>query len=66
MKLSTSLSKIKKIVGWIVIDEKQLVKLKLGRKEEPKEILFNAMLPSVFQPQIKKVLMEYKCFCMEL
>ncbi len=31
----------------------------MGSKKEPKEILINAIL-SVFQTQIKKVLMEYK------
>jgi hypothetical protein len=49
MRLSTSLSKIKKIVGWIVIVEEQLVKLSLGSKAEPKEVLINAILPSTFQ-----------------
>jgi hypothetical protein len=39
--------------------EEQLVKLNLGSKEEPKEVLINAILPSVFQAQIKKVLVEY-------
>ncbi len=31
----------------------------MGSKEEPKEVLINAILPYVFQAQIKKVLMEY-------
>ncbi len=39
--------------------EEQLIKLNLGSDEEPKEVLINAILPSVFQAQIKKVLMEY-------
>ncbi len=39
--------------------EGQLVKLNLGSKEEPKEVLINTILPSVFQAQIKKVLVEY-------
>ncbi len=51
--------KDKKIIGWIVIAEKQLVKLNLGSKKKPKEVLINAILPKVFQTQIKKVLMEY-------
>jgi hypothetical protein len=38
--------------------EEQLIKLNLGNKEEPNEVLINVMLPSVFQAQIKKVLME--------
>jgi hypothetical protein len=42
-----------------VIAEKQLVKLNLGSKKKAKEVLINAILPSVFQAQIKKVLMEY-------
>jgi hypothetical protein len=40
--------KDKKIVGWIVIFKEQLVKLNLGNKKEPKEVLINAILPSVF------------------
>jgi hypothetical protein len=40
--------------------EEQLVKLNVGSKEEPKEVLINAILPSVSQSEIKKVLMEYK------
>jgi hypothetical protein len=32
----------------------------LGSKQEPKEVLINAILPNVFQAQIKNVLMEYK------
>jgi hypothetical protein len=52
--------KDKKIVGWIVTVEEQLVKLNLGNKGKPKEILINAILLSAFQAQIKKVLMEYK------
>jgi len=43
-----------------MIVEEQLVKFNLGNKEEPKEVLINAILPSVFQAQIKEVLMEYK------
>ncbi len=43
-----------------MIIEKQLVKFNLGNKEESKEVLINAILPSAFQAQIKKVLMEYK------
>jgi hypothetical protein len=31
----------------------------LGSKKELKKLLINAILPSVFQAQIKKVLMEY-------
>jgi hypothetical protein len=50
----------KKIFGWIVTSEEQLVKLNLGNKEEHKEVLINAILLSVFQAHIKKVLMEYK------
>jgi hypothetical protein len=49
MMLLTSLKKIKKIVSWIVIAKKQLVKPNLGRKKEPKKVLINAILPSVFQ-----------------
>jgi hypothetical protein len=50
--------KDKKIIGWIVIAEyEQLVKLNLGNKEKPKEVVINVILPSVFQAQIKKVLM---------
>jgi len=52
--------KDKKIASWIVTVEEQLVKLNLGSNEEPKEILINAILPSVFQTQIEKVLMEHK------
>jgi hypothetical protein len=37
-----------------------MVKLNLGSKEKPKEVLINAILPSVFQAQIKKVLIKYK------
>ncbi len=51
--------KDKKIVNWIVTTKKQLVKLNLGSKEECKEVLISAILPSVFQAQIKKVLMEF-------
>jgi hypothetical protein len=51
--------KNKKIVSWIVTTKEQLVKLNLGSKEEPKEVLINAILPSVFQAQRKKVLMEF-------
>jgi hypothetical protein len=50
--------KDKKIASWIVIAEKQLVKLNLGSKKIPKEVLINVILPNVFQAQIKKVLME--------
>jgi hypothetical protein len=32
----------------------------LGNKEKSKEVLINAILPSVFQTQIKEMLMEYK------
>jgi hypothetical protein len=42
-----------------MIVEEELIKLNLGSKEEPKEVLINAILLSVFQAQIKKVLMEY-------
>jgi hypothetical protein len=59
MKLPTPLSKIKKIDGWTMTIEEKLVKLNLGSKEEPKNALINAILSSVFQAQIKKVLMEY-------
>ncbi len=52
--------KDKKIASCIMTIEEQLVKLNLGNKEEPKEVLINAILPSVFQAQIKEVLMEYK------
>jgi hypothetical protein len=52
--------KDKKIIAWIVTIEEQLVKLNLESKEEPKEVLINAILPSVFQAQIRKVLMEHK------
>jgi hypothetical protein len=31
--------------------DKQLVKLNLGSKEEPKEVLINVILPNVFQSQ---------------
>ncbi len=31
----------------------------MGSKEKPKEVLINVILPSIFQAQIKKVLMEY-------
>jgi len=43
-----------------VIVEEQLVELNLGSTEEPIKVLINAMLPSAFQAQIKKGLMEYK------
>jgi len=43
-----------------VIAKKQVVKPNLGRKKEPKKVLINAILPSVFQTQIKNVLMEYR------
>jgi hypothetical protein len=43
-----------------VTTKEQLVKLNLGNQEKLKEVLINAILPSVFQTQIKKVLMEYK------
>ncbi len=47
--------------------EEQLDKVNLGNKEKPKEVLINVILPSVFQTQIKKVLMEYiDVFCIEL
>ncbi len=52
--------KDKNIVGWIATIEEQLVKLNLGSKEELKEVLINAILPNVFQAQIKKVLMKSK------
>jgi hypothetical protein len=42
----------KKILGWIMTSEKQLVKLNLGNKEECKEVLVNAILLSVFQTHI--------------
>jgi hypothetical protein len=42
----------------IVTTKEQLIKFNLGSKE-PKELLINAILPNVFQAQIKKVLMEY-------
>jgi hypothetical protein len=32
--------------------KEQLVKLNLGNEEEPKEVLFNAILLNVFQEQI--------------
>jgi hypothetical protein len=51
--------KDKKIVGWTMTIEEKLVKFNLGSKEKPKKVLINAILPSVFQAQIKKVLMEY-------
>jgi hypothetical protein len=51
---------IKKIIGWTMIVEKQLIKLNLGSKKEPKDVLINSILPNIFQAQIKKVLMEYK------
>ncbi len=44
--------KNKKIIGWVVTIEKQLVKFNLRSKEEPKEVLINAILPNVFQSQI--------------
>jgi hypothetical protein len=40
--------------------EEQIVKLNLGSKKELKEVLINAILPSIFQAQFKEVLMEYK------
>jgi hypothetical protein len=43
-----------------VTTKEQLVKLNLGNKGKLKEVLINAILPNVFQTQIKKVLMEYK------
>jgi hypothetical protein len=43
-----------------MIAKEQLVKLKLGNKKKLLNVLINAILPSVFQTQIKKVLMEYK------
>jgi hypothetical protein len=43
-----------------VTTKEQLVKFNLGSKEKPKEVLINAILLSVFQAQIKKVLMEYR------
>ncbi len=52
--------KDKKIVRWTVMAKEQLVKFNLGNEEEPKEVLINAILPSVFQAQIRKVLMEHK------
>jgi len=42
-----------------VTAKEQLDKFNLGNKEKPKEVLINAILPNVFQAQIKKVLMEY-------
>jgi hypothetical protein len=51
--------KDKKTTDGIVIVEEQLVKFNLGSKEELKEVLTNAILPSVCQAH-KKVLMEYK------
>jgi len=50
--------KDKKIASWIVTTEEQLVKLNLGSKKKPKEVLIDIILPNVFQAQIKKVLME--------
>jgi hypothetical protein len=41
--------KDKTIVGWTVTIEEQLVKLNLGSKEKPKEVLINAILPSIIQ-----------------
>jgi hypothetical protein len=52
--------KDKNTVGWIATIEEQLVQLNLGSKEELKEVLINAILPNVFQAQIKKVLMKSK------
>jgi hypothetical protein len=43
-----------------VTSKEQLVKFNLGNEKELKEIFINAILPSVFQETIKKVLMEYK------
>jgi len=59
-KVPDIIVKNKKIVGWTVTIEKQLVKFNVGSKEELKEVLIDAILPSVSQSQIKKVLMEYK------
>ncbi len=52
--------KEQKIIGWTVTIEEQLVKFNLGSKEKSKKVLINAILPNVFQAQIKKVLVEYK------
>jgi hypothetical protein len=37
-----------------------LKKFNLGNEEKPKEVLINAILPSIFQAQIFKMLMKYK------
>jgi len=52
--------KDKKIAGWIVTIEEQLMKLNLGNERDLKEVLINAILPTYFQAQTKKLLVNYR------
>jgi hypothetical protein len=51
--------KYKKIVGWIIMIEEQLMKLNLGN-EEPKDVFIGAILLATFQIQAMQLLMKYK------
>jgi hypothetical protein len=51
--------KDKKIAGWIVTIEEQLMKLNLGNERDLKEVLINAILPTYFQAQTKELLVNY-------
>jgi hypothetical protein len=51
--------KDKKITGHTITIEEWLMKLNLGIEGDPKDVFINAILPTSFQAQIKKLLINY-------
>jgi hypothetical protein len=51
--------KDKKIAGHTITIEEWLMKLNLGIEGDPKDVFINAILPTSFQAQIKKLLINY-------
>jgi len=51
--------KDKKIARWTITTKELLMKLNLRNEGDPKEVFINAILPTSFQAQIKKLLINY-------
>jgi len=52
--------KDKKIARWTITTKELLMKLNLRNEGDPKEVFINAILPTSFQAQIKKLLINYR------